>query len=1019
MLLHMSELETVELSDEVIDTFVQQINDLINKTQQLRSNINEIQTQKNQEEYNNFVDIISLPIFYDNARSVINKRNIATNIELSFFKILCFTETWLTATHPNSHYFPSNFTAYRCDRMIDTNRRSGGVAVLVHQSLKSQQMFIRDDPQCEYLAIEIKIKPTPLILYVCYLSKFDAVIASMHHENIKQITSSHPKHRLIVLGDFNVYDVHWALDESEESFVPYTNVMDGANIQRSIYFAAAMKFLQDMASVPLYQMSNITNSAGNVLDLVFVSDAKDIKVCVDQFTVIEQSQQDDYHKPYEITMDYCAKSSVSIESSTVYSYARGNYEKMCIQLDKINFAHEINTRDVDSAYTFFCHTMNTLIQNNVPKVRIKNYDNKPKWWTSELQRKKNRRDKLFKRKPKGIVTDEFKKAVDEFNVLQKKLHSEYIEKVQANIKSNPAEFWNFAKMNSKSSTYPRSMHYRERMCSTPSEMVELFADYFESIYEPDEEVWRFEDIFHESLNTQDINISLHDVAMAINSLKWKSGAGPDEIPPFVVKKCIDFITWPIWLLYQKTFEQGRIPVALKLSRVVPVHKKGQKSDVTNYRVIAISSVIMKVFEIAVKDKLNLIVEPKLSNAQHGFRANRSVTTNLMNVSTYAHKAFISGEQVDIFYGDFKNAFDKVWHRKLVEKLSKFDIGIKTAKWLYEFLTSRKCFVKIGKHKSRCYSTPSGVPAGSTLGPIVFSIFINDMADVIEHGILLLFADDSKIMLKISNTTDCLRLQHDINNVLEWCNQNRLQFNNQKCAIFTAARSANHIQTNYQINEHSIERLTEIRDLGVWLDRCLAFGHHIEQITIKCRQLIGCIKRYSNGNFTLDTQKVLYLAYVRSRLEFASVIWNPYQEIYISDIESIQKQFAMYLLEIKRNVRSISYLEKCRLLNVQPLRLRREMADALFAYDIYTRSINDPQINKYLVPLNPYYRLRDVRLLDEPLYRTDYTKYQPIARIIRIINEHTNIVRDSTCKTFFKNNLTRKLMNYVETVEDYV
>lgn len=391
----------------------------------------------------------------------------------------------------------------------------------------------------------------------------------------------------------------------------------------------------------------------------------------------------------------------------------------------------------------------------------------------------------------------------------------------------------------------------------------------------------------------------------------------------------------------------------------------------------------------------------------------------MNVSTYVHKAFVTGDQVDIFYGDFKNAFDKVWHHKLVEKLSMFDIGSKTAKWLYEFITSRKCYIKIGKHKSRFYSTPSGVPAGSTLGPIVFSMYINDMADIIEHGLLLLFADDSKIMLKISNTNDCLRLQRDINNVLQWCDVNRLQFNNQKCAIFTAARSANYIQKNYRINEHIIQRHAEIRDLGVWLDRCFTFGHHIEQITIKCRQLIGCIKRYSNGNFSIDTQKILYLAYVRSRLEFASVIWNPYQEIYISDIESIQKQFAMYLLEIRRGTRSISYLNECKLLNIQPLRLRREIADAIFAYDIYMNNINDPNISAYLIAINPYYRLRDVRLLDEPLYRTDYSRHQPIARFIRIINEHTNIVRDSRCKSFFKNSLLRKLSYYVETVEDYV
>lgn len=74
-----------------------------------------------------------------------------------------------------------------------------------------------------------------------------------------------------------------------------------------------------------------------------------------------------------------------------------------------------------------------------------------------------------------------------------------------------------------------------------------------------------------------------------------------------------------------------------------------------------------------------------------------------------------------------------------------------------------------------------------------------------------------------------------------------------------------------MDQHCIERVEEIRDLGILIDRRFHFGHHIEQMSIKCRQLIGCIKHYSNGNFTLETQRILYVAYVRSRLEFASTI----------------------------------------------------------------------------------------------------------------------------------------------------
>lgn len=92
-----------------------------------------------------------------------------------------------------------------------------------------------------------------------------------------------------------------------------------------------------------------------------------------------------------------------------------------------------------------------------------------------------------------------------------------------------------------------------------------------------------------------------------------------------------------------------------MSRIVPIYKKGDRGDVTNYRIVAISSVILKTFERAIKSKLSLIIEPLLSTAQHGFRANRSVSTNLLNLSVAVHAAFSRGRQVDVFYGDFKNA----------------------------------------------------------------------------------------------------------------------------------------------------------------------------------------------------------------------------------------------------------------------------------------------------------------------------------------------------------------------------
>lgn len=951
-------------------------------------------------------------------------------IELSVYKVLCFTETWLSDSHSSSVYFPSNFTTYRFDRIADSTRRSGGVAILVHRSLKSEslRLDIATDPECEFVAVEVAVDPKPVIYFVCYMSTFDHRIALKLYKRIEFIISKYRNHRIIIIGDFNLHDIVWTHDDDNQSvYLPHANVDLITSQRRSRYNENALDFLHKMMELPLFQMSNYRNSANNVLDLLFVNDPDDIVIAREQQTIIDSTQQDEYHIPIEIDINCTENSTTNIEYSTIYRYASGNYQRMCQQLEAVNFQHEFNARDVDSAFGFFHCTLNELIEQNVPKATFKLYSNKPKWWTPELQRRKNRRDKLYKRKLNGESIDEYEIALREFNDLCDRRQSEHILRIQENVKSDPKEFWNFAKISNGSTTYPNEMHYNDRVSRTQVESVNLFADYFESIYVHDEQPWHFDDIYHPLPNAIDVNITLYDIESAIHSIKWKSGAGPDELSPFVIKMCASAIVWPIWLLLQKSIDVGKIPEALKMSRVTPVHKKGDKANVTNYRVIAISSIIMKIHEIAMKQRLSLIVEPQLSNAQHGFRPGRSVVTNLLNLSMLAHKAFEKANQIDVFYGDFKTAFDTVWLRRLVEKIASFNVGSKTAKWLCEFVTSRKNFVKIGKMKSRVYSSPSGVPAGSTLGPLLFTMFINDIVDVVEFVIILLFADDIKAVLEIrevNGRNNASLLQRDINNLMRWCALNRLFFNISKCVIFSAYRdNARFIDVTYTMNDQSIERRDEIRDLGVLLDRRFTFGHHIEQITIKCRQLVGCIKRYSNGNFTKDTQRILYLAYVRSRLEFASIIWNPYLDIYIEDIESIQKQFVIYLLESRRNAFSFRlspYNERCKLVDLENLELRRKTADAVFAFDIYSGNINDVNITSKFVHINNDYSLRNttVSLLEEPCHFLEYLINQPIVRLIKSINNYKPIVRICTSREAFKFRIFKEIMNPTIVIRRY-
>lgn len=947
------------------------------------------------------VDISYLPIYYNNVRGVTSKENLCTKIELSMYKVLVFTETWLSKRESSSVYFPDAFTVHRQDRIVlNPMRRYGGVAVIVHKQLKHQRLKVKESSaEVECVAIEVKLKPTSLIVYAAYMRIFDPAVAEKHVVNIKELCKTFGTHRIMVLGDFNMSSVRWVLDESTEYYLP-TNI--DTNMEN---------FLTEMHELPFFQMSNIKNKFHNVLDLVFVNDLGDVELTVDKSKIIGAIQQDVSHVPYEIAFEYCARgTAMNIVEKEVICYKSGNYEQIINELSMVDYTNEIANRDVDSAFDFFYSTIYASVDTNVPKRMMTINLNRPEWWTKELQRLKNRRDKLFKRNRNSA---EYVNVLNKFDELSSTLFDQYVDEVQDNISDDPAAFWKFAKLNSRASSYPSEMYLKDATKQTTKEIVDLFADFFEGNYVEDDQQWLFEDVYNAPDTPQEVDITREDIELAIHSLKWKGGVGPDQMSPFFFKKCAEVVALPLWLLWQKTFENGRIPPKVKLSRVVPVFKKGKKTNIENYRVVAISSAILKIFQRASKLQLTTIVEPHVSDSQHGFRPKRSVTTNLLCQSIATHDAFERGVQLDTFIGDFEKAFERVIHRLLVGKMPKFSIGPKTARWLYENISQIRYYVQIGETKSREYEATSGIVPGSIFGPVLFTMFINDVVEVVIHAMVLLFADDIKASMKIYDESDGLRLQSDIDRIHQWTVTNRLLFNVGKCATFTACRTTTSVETTYKLGDHELQRKEEVCDLGLLIDKRYNLIHHMEQTTVKARQMVGYIKKKSNGKFKVKTLKILYCAYVRSRLEFASVIWSPYQEVYKDDIESVQKQFMIDLLDDRSSATSYRlapYVERCKTLKLQPLCVRRQIADAMCAYDIFSGRSDVEYLKSKFVRSRSVRQLRHNRLLEEKLFSVDYLMNQPVARLISCVNKYAEMFVNSRSRSDFKVKIEIVMLN---------
>ena len=290
----------------------------------------------------------------------------------------------------------------------------------------------------------------------------------------------------------------------------------------------------------------------------------------------------------------------------------------------------------------------------------------------------------------------------------------------------------------------------------------------------------------------------------------------------------------------------------------------------------------------------------VSLAQHGFMPGRSTTTNLVEFVNGAVRAVESGDQVDVVYTDVRKAFDRVSHRHLVSKLREMGIHSSLLQWISSYLQGRTQYVKIDGWKSRSFEAKSGIPQGSHLGPLLFILFFDDVTKVIKSAMFSLFADDLKIHRVVKTVRDCNALQDDLVGIDRWCSENGLELSLGKCKVMSFCRKSKPVLYDYSISDVRLERVKEMKDLGVTFTENLSFNSHVNVAVSKAYAMLGFMKRVCRRFRNVQTLKSVYCAYVRSHLEYASLVWFPHCKERSAEIESIQKKFVMYAL--RRSVR---------------------------------------------------------------------------------------------------------------------
>ena len=228
----------------------------------------------------------------------------------------------------------------------------------------------------------------------------------------------------------------------------------------------------------------------------------------------------------------------------------------------------------------------------------------------------------------------------------------------------------------------------------------------------------------------------------------------------------------------------------------------------------------------------LIENQLISPHQHGFYDKRSCMTNLLEALEEITSLVDEGIPVDEVFLDFKKAFDKVSHMKLLYKLNRIGIDGNLLHWLSSFLSDRKQRVKVNQDCSPWVDVTSGVPQGSVLGPLLFVIFIDDLPGMIKSSCNL-FADDSKLYGPVKNNASCVQVQYDIDSCLNWATKWSMEFHPDKCKLLHFGSKPPHHQ--YFMNGQVIEPYLEEKDLGVTIKNNLKWETHIANCVKKRKE----------------------------------------------------------------------------------------------------------------------------------------------------------------------------------------
>lgn len=862
---------------------------------------------------------------------------------------MVLTETWLRE-HEDAELKIKGYSLFRQDRLRKRRRRSrdsGGVAIYLRKDLAADTEPVLNYSNGVVEVLGLYSKSKKLLMFAVYRQPDDivggnrstAVELRQALYKIEEVITAHaePMPDIILTGDFNLPHAVWP-----EGTAGPGSSKDERDMMSDLMDLAGEFFLQQLIQKP-------THKKGNTLDLFLINNAHFLH----SYEVTESMYSD--HHIVECATLYCtgpSREHTPPAPESMRSFANLNF--FSEDTDWASLDKELENQDWDAAFhgldinAMLSHFLGICLDaavKHVPAKQAKSGSQSRGHIPRERKNLMRRRRRVNTQLQKTISEPRRQKLKTEARDIEKKLQASYRRsrnerehKAVSAIKRNSKYFYSYAKKFSlvKVAIGPL-IDATKALITCPLKMAEILTQQYSSVFsEPREAMQKPEDIFTnnrtEGPQLYDCIFGEDDIVKAIDEISSSAAAGPDRYPALLLKNCKYNMAKPLYLLWRKSLDCGKIPQLMKMANIIPIHKGNSKGLAANYRPVALTSHLIKLFEKVLRNQMiGYMEENNLFNpGQHGFRLGRSCLSQLVAHYDNITQLLENGKNVDVVYLDFAKAFDKVDFLVTMRKLKSLGITGKLGCWIHAFLTNRHQVVMVNGHKSQPRDVKSGVPQGSVLGPLLFLVLLGDIDRDVAQAYVSSFADDTRVAKGISSEEDTQALQNDLDSIYKWSDDNNMKFNSKKfeCIRYGPDNELRNT-THYTSDDGTpIMEVNHVKDLGITMSCDGTFHQHIRNITEAARSKCAWILRTFQTRDRVPMM-TLWKSLIRSKLEYCCQLWHPSMKGDTQALEQVQRNFIRKI----SGMQQLSYWEQLQALSVYSLERRRERYLILYAWRI--------------------------------------------------------------------------------------